>query len=159
MLSTTAGETIGGVVLSCVGQTASYTVLLEVNGAVVRPTFVVMAGQVVTVSASESTKGTTVTVTNGTMTQTATGAGQTVTGESLGALAADCTISNCASVPRTSPTAFSAVSIDGRAPFGAGATLVKLEDAAGQIEMVAGDVNRTALRTRWEYSCSTTTSC
>jgi hypothetical protein len=158
-LRTSAGDTIGGVAVSCVGPKAAYSALIDLNGTVMPSTVTVTAGQKVVIATSESSTNSTVTITRGTESQTVTGSGATVMDEDLGALAAGCNLSNCLSVPKTTVTSFSAAALEGLAPTASGATLVNLQDAAGQSEIVAAKTGTATFRTTWKYSCSKTTTC
>jgi hypothetical protein len=158
-LRTAAGDTIGGVAVSCVGTKAKYSAVIDINGTSTPSTVTASAGEKVVVAISESSASSTITITRGTETQTVTGPGAMVTGEDLGALAAGCNLSNCLSVPRTTVTYYSISSFDGLAPLPSGATLVNLQDAAGQPEIVAAKTGTGTFKTTWKYSCSKTTTC
>lgn len=147
-------------IVRCRGRTASTGIFIEVNGSVVAAALSVTAGDTVAASLAEDAAGTTVTISRvGSTSQTATGAGGTVTEVELGALAAGCTESNCASVPDTGPTKFTAASIDNQAPGAAGATAVNLEDASGSVDMATAKVHGSTFKVKWVSSCSRTTSC
>ena len=155
-----AGDTTGGVIVRCTGRAASYSELIEINGAVVPPKIVVDAGQVVTASVSEGSQGTTVTVSNGSKkSQTAAGEEGDLTGVDVGAFAANCTESTCAAVPRTTTVKFNGAVIDGHNPVVSGATVVNLEDASGNVESDVAKIKGATFKVKWESSCSTTSSC
>lgn len=158
-LRTLTGGTIGGVTVSCVGPKATYSALLEINGTVVPSTVTVSAGQKVSVAITVSATNSTVTITRGTQKQTASGPEATVTGEDLGSFAAGCDTSNCLSVPKVTVTSFSGASLDGVSPAASGATLVNLEDAAGQLEVAGAKTGTSTFKATWKYSCSKTTNC
>jgi hypothetical protein len=156
---TPKGATIGGVTLACAGPKATYAALIEINGATRTSTINVSPASTITVVISESGTKTAVTVTDASQIQSATGPGTTVTGEEIGAISANCSVSNCSSVPRLTVTKFTAANLDGENPTAAGAAAVNLEDAGGHLEIAAARTGAAAFKTTWDSSCGTTTSC
>lgn len=158
-LHTTSGDTLGAVVVRCVGIKAAYSVAISLNGTPVQTTLTAGAAKKVSIALSESTTASSVAVTIGTAKQTVSGPGGTVVGEDVGTMASDCNPATCAAVPHTSATSFTGVSIDGATLTNSGASLVQLQDSAGATEVAATKGSTTSFTSTWKMSCSTTADC
>ena len=155
-LTTASGNTGGGAATICPGPTATYSPLIEIDGSSIGTGIVINPGDTVTVTASESPAGSTVTLTDGAQSQTASGPGGSVTAESVGDIAVNCMGSACSPVPKSAVTHYSAATIDGRNLVAAGAVQGNLVDAAGATEMMSSAlITKKSFKVTWVSSCGT----
>jgi hypothetical protein len=155
-LITASGNTGGGAALICPGPTASYSPIIEIDGSSIGSGIVISAGDTVTVKASESAAGSTVTLTDGAQSQTASGPGGSVTEEDVGDIAVNCMGTACAPVPKAAVTKYSAAMIDRQNLVTAGAVQENLVDAAGGVEMSSGAlITPKSFKVTWVSSCGT----
>jgi len=156
-LETPAGNTSGGAALICPGgPLASYQPFIQINGVPIASAITVNPGDVVSVTLSEGPIGSTVTLSDGTQTQTASGPGGAVTSEDIGDIAANCIGSACSPVPKSKPTKFSAASVNSQNLLLAGAAQQYLLDVAGAPQITSTVLKKKtfdAFRTKWVQSC------
>jgi hypothetical protein len=159
-LGSSTGSTGGGVALLCVGKSAMYQPLIQINGTSVPTTITINPGDTVQVSASESPTSSSVTLTDGAQTQTSTGSGATISGEDVGDIALNCVGAACSPVPMSGKTRFSVASINGVNLQAAGGVRGNLADAAGQVEIKTSALTGTenAFTTTWKLSCAVNAS-
>jgi hypothetical protein len=155
-LRTASGNTGGGAALVCPGPTASYSPLIEIDGSSIGSGIVIHPGDTVTVTASERAAASTVTLTDGAQTQTASGPGGSVTGEDVGDIAVNCMGSACSPVPKSGVTRYADAMINRKNLVAAGAVQGNLVDAAGAVEMSSSAlITPKSFKVTWVSSCGT----
>ena len=140
-------------------QKPVYSALAQINGGAVGIWLAIAPGNRITVTTSESGHTSKVAIADGGQAQSATGTEGSVTREDIGAISANCSTSSSAPVPRMTVTEFTAASINRGTLTKAQTELVRLEDAAGVIQVGAKKTGPGAFYTRWESSCGTKLAC
>jgi hypothetical protein len=152
------GNSTGGAAPFCPGPVATYVPIIQINGVSIGSGLTIHPGDTVSARLSEGPSGTTVTVTDGAQSQTASGPGGSATAEEVGDIAVNCNTSGCSPVPIARLTPFSNASIDGHNLFNAHSREQYLVDAAGATEMQGGPWTTKSFNSfnvRWIMSCST----
>jgi hypothetical protein len=152
-----------GVNLLCFGPTVTYQPHLQVDGTSVASSLTIKPGDLVTATAEMSASEVTVTLKDGTESQTATGASASVLRLDAGAVAGNCNeATECAPVPKTAGTSFTNALIDGVSPFAAGAGKQELTDAKGEVEDSSTALKskaKTSFKVKWVKSCGVEGIC
>ena len=152
------GNSAGGAALVCPGTVATYVPIIQINGSSISSGLTIHPGDTVSTTLSEGPSGTTVKVTDGAQSQTASGPGGSASSDAVGDFAANCSTSGCSPVPIARVTPFSDASIDGHNLFNAHSREQYLTDAAGATEMQGGPWTTKSFNSfnvRWIMSCST----
>lgn len=160
-LQDASGATVGGVVLICDNGVAFYDAAIEINGQTTAlPNEPVSPGDVIAARVSETATATTVDLSNRTKgwSQSMSGGGGSVTEAFVGMDVVNCIGSLCSAVPQFSSTSFNGARIDGKPIGDQHHTRSEIVSAAGQVEVIAGPLNRpgTAFTATWKASCQPT---
>lgn len=163
-LANGSGNTGGGILLVCGGPVVDYVPFMQINGSSIGTGITVNPGDMVTASVSEGPTGSTVTLTDGAQTQTASGPGASITEDDIGNIAGNCSgTAACSPVPKSKAFSFSNASIDGLNLVAAGGVAQNLVDAAGAPEITSGKATKKsgfgAFKTKWVFSCGTGGVC
>jgi len=157
-LQSVSGNTGGGAVSVCSGPVVAYVPLIEITGVSIGSGITINAGDTVSVNASDGPSGATVTLIDGTQSQTASGPGGSVNAEDVGDIATNCVGSACTPVPKSSVTSYSAASINGTNIVIAGGVQQDLVDVAGGPEMTSSALKTkktlNAFKVKWVSSCN-----
>jgi hypothetical protein len=143
-----------GVYVTCQHAGPSYQSVFEVPGSSIYDTVSVRPGDMVTASTSEGSAGTTLTLTDGSQTDTKTMPVFSVVSIDVGAFVDGCSSSGCLPVPDMTKSNFTSVSINGTNLTAAGATRSKIVDRSGVTEMKSTVGTADSFAVKWEFSCS-----
>jgi hypothetical protein len=155
-----AGNTVGGVSLGCSGPSALVLPNIQVHGSPIGSGLTIHPGDTVTVTVSVGPSASSVTLTDGAQSQTASGPGASPTGVDVGDITVNCSGSpqapECSPVPKTSVTTFAGARIDGVNPAAAGGVQGDLVDSHGHVEMSSSalqEAKLTRFTVTWVQSC------
>ena len=139
-------------------QKPVYSALAQINGGAVGIWFAIAPGNRITVTTSESGHTSKVAIADGGQAQSATGTRVLSPGRTSAPFRPTAA-PHPPPVPRMTVTEFTAASINRGTLTKAQTELVRLEDAAGVIQVGAKKTGPGAFYTRWESSCGTKLAC